>query len=477
MARIPLLRGKASAAPVAIGSHASPLRRGPDERLLTGWGRTSPSLARVRTVSTAADVADAVRTAGSRGVLARGLGRSYGDAAQSGGACVLDLASMGNVALDVDRGTVTAGAGASLDDIMRAIVPAGFFVPVTPGTRMVTVGGAIAADVHGKNHHVDGTFGSQVRSLRLVDGTGQERVLAPDAADPADAEAFWATVGGMGLTGVVTEATFSVLPIETSLISVDTERGKDLDDVMARMVARDDDYRYSVAWIDTVAAGGRGVITRGDHAPLDALSEAQQTSALAFDPKPLATAPSLIPGGLLNNLTVRAFNELWFRKAPQHRVGELQTIGAFFHPLDGVHDWNRIYGPGGFLQYQFVVPDAAGDVVGTALRALRDIGAPSFLTVLKRFGAANPAPMSFPIPGWTLAADVPATIPGLAATLDRLDDLVAAAGGRLYFAKDSRQSPDMVARTYPRLGAWQAVRDRMDPAGVFTSDLARRLSL
>ena len=452
----------------------SPLRRDEAERLLAGWGRTAPSLAQVRTIQSSDEAAASIREAGGRGILARGLGRSYGDAAQNAGGCVLDLHALGSVTLDSTSGRVTAGSGASLDAVMRAMVPRGFFVPVSPGTRMVTVGGAIAADIHGKNHHVDGSFGAHVLSMRLVDGLGQERELRPQGAT---ADEFWATVGGMGLTGVITEATFDAIPITSSRMRVDTERADDLDDLMARMVAKDDEYRYSVAWIDTISASGRGVITRGDHAPLEMLPAGQRGSALAFAPKALATIPAIIPSGLLNRLTVQAFNEAWFRKAPRQRHDELQSIGAFFHPLDGVQEWNRGYGPTGFLQYQFVVPDAASEVVSTALRSLRRIGAPSFLTVLKRFGAGNPAPLSFPSPGWTLAADVPAGVPGLGAALDELDELVAAAGGRLYLAKDSRQSPDMMARTYPRLGQWQAVRDRMDPRGVFTSDLARRLSL
>jgi decaprenylphospho-beta-D-ribofuranose 2-oxidase len=442
-------------------------------RLLTGWGRTAPSSASVVPVSGVADVQRLVAAAGPRGVLARGLGRSYGDAAQSGGGTVLDLSPMARIDLDRERGMVTAGAGASLDAVLRAVVPAGFFVPVTPGTRMVTVGGAIAADVHGKNHHVDGTFGAHVTSMTLVDGAAGLREVGP-ATDP---EEFWATVGGMGLTGVVTEATFDLIPITSSRISVDTERAIDLDDVMSRMVARDHEYRYSVAWIDSISASGRGVLTRGDHLPADRLPAVDRSAALAYGPRPLATAPAFIPGGLLNGLTVRAFNEAWYRKAPKSRQGEVQTIGAFFHPLDGVHEWNRVYGPGGFLQYQFVVPDAAGHVVGKALARLRSIGAPSFLTVLKRFGAANPAPLSFPQPGWTLAADVPANVPGLAAALDALDELVLSEGGRLYLAKDSRMAPATMAATYPRLLEWQRIRDRMDPQGVFTSDLARRLSL
>ena len=444
------------------------------EQLLTGWGRTCPSSARVTECSSVEQVQAAIREAGPRGVLARGLGRSYGDAAQSGGATVLNLQSMNSIAYDAEAGTITAGAGASLDAIMRAAVPQGAFVPVTPGTRMVTVGGAIGADVHGKNHHVDGTFGSHVKSLTLVDGSGEVHELTPDGRTR---EHFWATVGGMGLTGAVTQATFDVIPVTSSLISVDTERVNDLDEVMSKMVEGDNKYRYTVAWIDTVSPSGRGVITSGDHAPLEQLNTKQKLEALAFDPKAIATAPSIIPGGLLNKITIRAFNEAWFRKAPKSRTDELQSIGAFFHPLDGVADWNRIYGPRGFLQYQFVVPDSAGYLIRTALDRLREVGAPSFLTVLKRFGAANPAPLSFPQAGWTLAADVPAGIDGLGAALDELDEHVANVGGRLYLAKDSRQSPQIFARTYPRLSEWQMVRDALDPQGVFTSDLARRLSI
>lgn len=454
----------------------SPLKVSPDDRLLTGWGRTAPSRARVHRPKSSDDVGDLVTNAGKRGVLARGLGRSYGDAAQSGGADVLDLGAMSTISLDAAAGTVTAGAGASLDHILRRIVPAGFFVPVTPGTRIVTVGGAIAADVHGKNHHVEGTFGSHVQRMTLVDGQGKTHELAPDGT-ALEQQAFWATIAGMGLTGIVTEATFDLIPVSSALISVDTERVSDLDAVMASMIEKDANYRYSVAWIDSVHPSGRGVITRGDHAPIDQLPEDQRSSALDYDPHMSVTAPDMVPTGLLNRWTVRAFNEAWYRKAPKQRDGELQSIPEFFHPLDMVQEWNRVYGRGGFLQYQFVVPDDAGELVKTALHRLQAIGAPSFLTVLKRFGAANPAPLSFPQPGWTLAADVPTGIEGLGRVLDELDELVAGAGGRLYFAKDSRQTPEMVVRTYPRLAEWQQVRHAMDPKGVFTSDLARRLSL
>ena len=456
----------------------SPLAPKENEQVLTGWGRTSPSTAVLVPATSVDRVQELVRNASERGVLARGLGRSYGDAAQSGGAHVLDMTTAAHFTLDAERAEVTAQAGASLDAIIASIVPQGFFVPVTPGTRMVTVGGAIAADVHGKNHHVEGSFGQHVVSMDVIVGDGSVVTLRPD--DPATAERFWATVGGMGLTGIITSATFRVLPIETSWISVDIERAKDLDDVMARMISGDDAYRYSVAWIDTVSASGRGVLTRGDHATKAQLAAAKprlSSNPLEYSGKVVATAPPIFPSKTLNPLTVRAFNEVWYRKHPKFKQGALEQIAPFFHPLDFVQEWTRVYGPQGFLQYQFVVPDSASEVVRTALSKLREVGAPSFLTVLKRFGASNPAPLSFPQPGWTLAADIPTGVPGLGRVLDELDDLVASEGGRLYFAKDSRQAPEMVRRTYPRLAEWQSVRATMDPRGVFTSDLGRRLGL
>lgn len=438
---------------------------------LSGWGRAMSSVANVVPAIHPDELALYVRNASERGVLARGLGRSYGDAAQSGGATVFDMTTLNTFTLDPMNMTVTADAGSSIDDILRSIVPQGFFVPVTAGTRLITVGGAIAADIHGKNHHCDGSFGNHVTEITLIDGLGDTRVLRP-----TDQE-FWATIGGMGLTGVIVSAKFTVIPIKTSYISVDTERCKDLDEVMSRMIDRDDEYKYSVAWIDTVATSGRGVLTRGDHATVDQCRHDGISKTGQYDPKKIATAPGLVPSGLLNRWSVRAFNEAWFRKHPTHREGEIQNIGAFFHPLDGVQEWNRIYGPKGFLQYQFQVPDSAGYLVDLSLRKLREIGALSFLTVLKRFGPGNDGMLSFPQPGWTLAVDLPAGVSGLGRALDELDALVAAEGGRLYLAKDSRQSPSMFARTYPRLDAWRAIRDKMDPNHVFASDLSRRLAI
>lgn len=440
---------------------------------LTGWGRTNNRTCLVARPHNSEQLSALVAQATKASLIPRGLGRSYGDAALNDGAAVIDLACFDGIALDTARGTVSAGGGVSLDAVLREVVPEGFFLPVTPGTRNVTVGGAIAADVHGKNHHGDGSFGCHVLELELIDGQGEHRLLSP-VQQP---DLFWASVGGMGLTGVITRATFRLIPITSALVSVDTDRYGDLDSLMAAMVDGDAAYRYSVAWVDSLDPHGRGVLTRGDHAGVEALPLVQQSDPLHYDPKALAGAPAFLPGGLLNTFTVRLFNEGWYRKAPKHRVGELQAIAPFFHPLDGVSDWNRIYGPGGFLQYQFLVPDSAAHLVPHTLEVLRRVGAPSFLTVLKRFGPGNPAPLSFPQPGWTLAADVPATIDGLLPALNSLDEEVASAGGRLYLAKDSRQSAGIFQRTYPRLEEWRACRAVLDPRGVFSSDLAVRLGI
>jgi decaprenylphospho-beta-D-ribofuranose 2-oxidase len=447
-----------------------------DRRLLTGWGRTAPTAARVVTVQDDADVKGVLADPPRRGVIARGLGRSYGDAAQNAGGVVLDMTgSAGPVALDPATGVVTASGGTSLDTVMRELLPRGWFVPVTPGTRYVTVGGAVAADIHGKNHHVDGSWMNHVVALTLALPGGETCVVSPTD----DPDVFWATGGGMGLTGVVTSCSFRAIPVETSRMVVDAARLPDLDAVLAAMADSDRHARYTVAWLDVMARGrslGRSVLTAGDHAPRAAVGGSPE-AALAFDPHVRLGAPPLVPGGLLNRLSIRAFNEFWFRKAPVSRHGEVQSITTYFHPLDMVRHWNRLYGPRGFVQWQCIVPDDAVDTLRAVIERLGAAGAASFVTVLKRFGPGNAGPLSFPTPGWTLAVDIPGATSGLAEVLDRLDRLVVDAGGRIYLAKDSRVAPELVPAMYPRLGEWQQIQARLDPAGELQSDLTRRLGL
>jgi decaprenylphospho-beta-D-ribofuranose 2-oxidase len=444
--------------------------------VLSGWGRTAPSAARVVAPATPAEAGSALATSGERGAIARGLGRSYGDAAQNGGGDVLVMTGLDRVlALDIAEATVTVEAGVSLDRLIRTLLPVGLFPMVTPGTRQVTVGGAIASDIHGKNHHRDGSFAGHVHQVVLATPAFGRLSVSPQS----EPDWFWCTAGGMGLTGVVVEATLGLLAVETSRMRVDTARLPDLDALMAAMATSDERYRYSVAWLDSLARGrslGRGVLSQADHATAsDVDGRVARSQRLDFGPPSRLTAPPWLPPGLLNRATVSAFNEAWYRRAPRATTGQLVSLAAFFHPLDGVAKWNRIYGPRGFVQYQFVVPLGAHDVIRRALETLSGARCPSFLTVLKRFGPGNPGPLSFPMPGWTLALDLPAAVPGLARLLDRLDEQVAAAGGRVYLAKDSRMRPDLLAAMYPDLDRWRKVRSELDPEGHLCSDLARRL--
>lgn len=443
------------------------------ETALSGWGRATRSRATVVHPAEAADLR--ARLAASPSILGRGLGRSYADQATNAGGTVAVTTALDEIGPVAQDGTVTVEAGVSIEALLTAVVPQGWFVPVSPGTRFVTVGGAIAADIHGKNHHVDGTFAAHVVSLDLVVGDGTTVTCGPDQ----DPELFWATAGGMGLTGIITRATVRLAAIESSRLLVDTSRMTEVDPLLDAMAAADDHAPFSVAWVDLMPGSNRGrsILTTARFARLAELDAKAARDPLAYRPTQVLRTPPMLPGGLLRTSTVRAFNEAWFRMAPASRRDELQSITRYFHPLDGVADWNRIYGPSGFLQWQMVVPDGAEAALRHCIDALATSAVPCFLAVLKRFGPANPGPLSFPLQGWTLAADMPAGFPGLADQLDRLDRVVAEAGGRIYLAKDGRLDPHLVPEMYPRIDEWRAVRERVDPQRRFRSDLDRRLGL
>jgi len=440
---------------------------------LTGWGRVSPTRAELAEPATVAAAARLLSA--SRGVIARGLGRSYNNAAQCEGGTVISTARLHRI-LDLDpaSGLATCEAGVSLEQLMVAGLPSGWFVPVSPGTRQVTVGGAIAADVHGKNHHVAGSFARHLRSFDILLPGGELRTVT----GRSDPELFWTTAGGMGLTGLIVQAVIQLKRVPTSRVRVDTVRTADIDETMATLTEHDRAFGYTVAWSDSLARGaslGRSVVTSGDFAePADLPPGADP---FEFRPAARLGVPAGFPPGLVNRYTVALANQAWYRKAPRSRQGELQTIGAFFHPLDGIRNWNRVYGPGGFRQYQYVLPFGQEAAVRRSFELVSQARAASFVTVLKRFGEGDPGLLSFPMPGWTLAFDVPARTRGLARLLGSLDRLVVEAGGRVYLAKDSRVPPEVLAEMYPRLAEFRKLRGEFDPDGMLASDLSRRLGL
>ncbi|PPK65940.1 FAD-binding oxidoreductase [Actinokineospora auranticolor] len=449
-----------------------------ETRALTGWGRTAPTVATVATPTDPDQVIAAVAAAGPRGVIARGLGRSYGDPAQNAGGLVLDMTRLNRIhSIDAHTGLVVLDAGVSLDQLMRAALPFGLWVPVLPGTRQVTIGGAIGSDIHGKNHHSAGSFGNHVRSLELLTADGQVRSLTPDGPE---SELFWATVGGMGLTGVIIQATVALQHTESAYFISDTDRTADLDETLAVFTdGSDDTYDYSMAWFDSINTDGRlgrAVFSRGSLAKLDELPKKYRGNPLRFDAPQLLTLPDVFPNGLANKLTFRLLGEAWYRKAPKKSRGQVMNLTAFYHPLDMFGEWNRAYGSNGFLQYQFILPFDAEAALRSIVRQMAESGHVSFLNVLKRMGEGNQAALSFPRPGWTITVDFPIKA-GLLEFCTRLDEQVLAAGGRLYLAKESRTDPDTFRRMYPRLDEWRKVRQSVDPDGLFTSDQSRRLGL
>ncbi|MBV9940765.1 MAG: FAD-binding oxidoreductase [Solirubrobacterales bacterium] len=438
---------------------------------LHGWGGGPPATGWLLRPDRAAAVRAALEMFRTRaiwtGVLARGMGRSYGDAAQLGGGLVLETALLKGYELDEREGTVTAGAGVTIGELLGGLVPAGWMVPVVPGTQHVSIGGAIAGDIHGKNHGSAGTFGAHVAEIGLLSAAGEELALAP--GDPR----FAATLGGMGLTGVILWARIRLRAVSSPFLAVDTDRVDDLDGALAALRAPGGPHR--VAWLDLLGPRpGRGIVTRAEHLPgADVPAGARGAATVAAR----ATVPPWWPSTLLVPRAVAAFNEFRFRRAPRRERGRVEPIGRHMFPLDALAAWPRLYGRSGFVQYQLVVPYGAESMLNAVIDQLRRASVPAYLTVLKDFGPANDAPLSFPLAGWTVAFDLPRAAPGIAPALDRCDALVAQAGGRVYLSKDARMRPDALRAMYPRLEEWRAVRDRADPDGVWRSDLALRTGL
>lgn len=437
--------------------------------LVSGWGRFPVVDTDLRRPRSFAVVGEAI--GGLAGAVARGNGRAYGDAA-IGAARTVAMTGFDRVrSFDPATGRIRLEAGVLLSDLIDTFGPRGFLPFVVPGTRFVSIGGAIAADVHGKNHHCEGGFGRYVDSILLR--TGQGEVI--EASREQNSDAFFATVGGMGLTGVILEATMRLRPVETGWIRERVISASDLDAAM-RALDASDSATYSVAWIDCTARGrdlGRSLIYLGEHARADEL--AGGAGAFPAGRNPGLAVPVDLPSMTLNRYSIRAFNELYYRMGARRAGGNhVVSLYPYFFPLDSVADWNRIYGRRGFLQHQCVIPEqGARDVLGDILGRVATRGDASFLAVLKKLGQGDGI-LSFPLPGYTLALDFP--LKGdILNFLDEIDRLVVAAGGRLYLAKDARQSRATFEAGYPALSRFNAIRKSLDPAGNIRSKLSQRL--
>jgi decaprenylphospho-beta-D-ribofuranose 2-oxidase len=442
---------------------------------LSGWGLYPRSRSKVLRPESARD---SLSESDDEHLIARGQGRSYGDAALSANGLVL-LTERWNrlLSFDNETGVLVAEAGTTIEEILRELVPRGWFPPVTPGTKFVSLGGAVAADIHGKNHHLDGTFGAHVDELEVMLADGSLKRCSP----AKDSELFWATIGGMGLTGIITEVSFKLLPVESAYLVVQHEEARDLDASLAlfeEKAAGDD--QYSVLWMDCLARGralGRGVLIRGHHARREELPKKIE-QPLNFKARREFNLAFNFPAWVLNSYTVSAFNRLYYHAQSARRAPFLTDYESFFYPLDKIRNWNRMYGRRGFIQYQCVLPVTSSreglklllEEVGQSRRA-------SFLAVLKRFGREGAGLLSFPFEGYTLALDMPVTDAELFPFLDRLDRIVLNHGGRVYLAKDARMKAETFRAMYPRFPEWQRIKSMVDPDNHFRSDLGVRLGM
>ena len=434
----------------------------------SGWGRTSWSSAVILESEqlTSADFKNQ-----SSKFICRGLGRSYGDSSLNEGGFQITLNSNKFIRLDKVTGIVHLSANTTIGELEEASLAAGFFPPVVPGTRFVTLGGAVASDIHGKSHHIRGSISDNLLSFELIDHKLQTKLVYPAGVT---SELFRATVGGMGLTGIILSITIQLIKIDSAYVNVVNARVKDLSELIATLIAFDKKYEYTVAWIDVSGTfTGRGIVSGANHKPKSELSKKQlRNSVLKL--KTILSIPSWNQMNFINRYTVRVFNAFWFRKPLQN--GSVSIL-KFLHPLDFIGNWNRIYGKAGIIEWQFSIPLDASEFIEEALLELKKISACSFLGVIKTFSNSSSSYLSFTQPGISLSVDIPYNTKGLLELLDRLDEKLTRIGGRIYLTKDSRLSRSNFQKMYPDLEKWLSVKGNIDPDCLWSSDQSVRLGL
>jgi decaprenylphospho-beta-D-ribofuranose 2-oxidase len=437
---------------------------------IANWGNYPSMESNEHTFSHLSDAQQYIKT--SAHFIPRGNGRCYGDASLA--PVTLNTTKFDKIlAFDIINGIFECESGITLDQVLEVIVPKGWFLPVTPGTKFITIGGAVASDVHGKNHHVDGCFSHHVDEMDLLLADGRLITCSPGK----ETDLFEATCGGMGLTGLITRVRFKLKKIETSYIRQRQVKAANLEEVL-RLFDEYKDYTYSVAWIDCLKKGkgfGRSILILGEHATVAELNEKQKKAPLRLPRKRQINFPFNLPSWLLNSLTVKAFNFLYYGKNFKRQIDNVVNYEPFFYPLDAILHWNRGYGKKGFIQYQFVVPMESRQGLIEILQKISDKGLGSFLAVLKVFGHQESL-IGFPMEGYTLALDFPVR-KGLFEFLDELDKIVLQYGGRLYMSKDARMKPGILSSSYQHLPKFLSIIEKYDPQGKIRSTQSDRLSL
>lgn len=430
-------------------------------RTVTNWGNFPRVEATVTETSDKAEIVRLVERSG--GLTIRGNGRSYGDA--SLGENIFSTLRLNRfLDFELEKGEIECESGVLFSDILDVIVPKGFFLPVTPGTKFITVGGAIGADVHGKNHHKEGSFASHIIHFDLLAASGETVRCSPFL----NADLFWQTCGGMGLTGVILRARFRLKPIETSFIDQISIKSPNIDAVM-KAFEESSGSTYSVAWLDCAARGkrlGRSILQLGEHAKKNELPKKFSADPLVLPSQSGPSVPFFMPSIAMNSLTVKSFNTAYYNRQRASRKNSIVHFDPFFYPLDGIRDWNRLYGKNGFVQYQFVLPlKNSRDGIVEILEKVTASGEGSPLAVLKLFGKPHTeAVMSFPVEGYTLALDFKVN-ERVFKLLDELDEIVMRYSGRIYLAKDARMKPSIFHKAYENIVS----------SGHFTSAQAKRL--
>ena len=439
------------------------------EESLTGWGRFEHFKCRVLRTQKISDVETALQNLNGSTLIARGFGRSYGDSAVNENGFTLLTEKLNKIlSFDEESGLLCAESGISLETLLKTFVPRGWMLPVVPGTKHISLGGAVAADIHGKNHHRDGSFSKHVRSFKLIDSTMEVH----ECSREKNPDIFWATIGGMGLTGVISEVQLHLQKIPSALIAMKIVPAANLEELVNSFEEYEPKHHFCVAWLDCLSEGnqrGRGILLLGDF---------EERHSLAWKQPAPIPVPVQAPNFLLNSFSMGLFNELYYR-LPRPTT-KLLHANEFFFPLDRIRNWNKLYGPRGFIQYQCLLPGVdAKRGLEQILQLCQSEGLPSYFGVLKRFAKAEPrehASLSFPDEGFTLAIDLPGS-PRLATLCRKLDKVVIEHGGRIYLAKDSMMNADTFSKMYPQAQAWQSACAKVNATGAFSSHQAKRLGL